>query len=45
MELTFGNSIRFGKKIGTDHWAVSDPSNSNTNATRDTNNETLALKP
>jgi hypothetical protein len=32
-------------KFFTEHWTVCDASNSNTNFTKDVNNETLTLKP
>jgi hypothetical protein len=38
MELTVGILIRFGEKIDTEHWAVCDASNSNTNFTKDVHN-------
>jgi len=45
MEINLEISILFGlQNIGTEHWAVCDASNSNTNFTKDFNNENLTLK-
>ena len=42
----FGNLVSFwAKKISTEHWAVCDASNPNTNFTKAANNETLTLNP
>jgi len=45
MEITLKISILLCyKNVGTDHWAVSDASASNTNCTKDVNNANLTLK-
>jgi hypothetical protein len=46
IELTVEISILLRlQKIGTEHWAVSDVSNSKKNFTKNVNNEILKLKP